>query len=329
MYAEPTPPLHRETRGEETATPWRYRAFGVHLASAFPLPGMHPVPEWREPSARIRLGTRSEADRHWPGAQPGAGWQTVFSDGCDYRGELATNGALRLSYGERAVFYVSPDGRTVLCAPENVEDLAWQRVLLDSVLTTLSVLAGLEPLHSSAVEGTGGVVAFLTESGGGKSSLAAELVRRERIFFSDDILPLEMIAGQVHAHPGPPVMNFPLEPKRFPPTEIGSPLATFGEEAWIAVHHAARRERPLSAVCLLDRRPGQTLSLDRLAATPLHLLPYLVARRVPKEWLARRFELLSDLTASVPVYRLSADTSAEPARLADLVQDRLFEAGLG
>ncbi|MDQ3569708.1 MAG: hypothetical protein M3396_03630 [Actinomycetota bacterium] len=329
MYAKPTPPLHREIHGREASTAWRYRAFGVHLASAFPLPGMHPAPDWTEPSASIRLGSRSEVDELWPGAEPGAGWRTVFSDGCDYRGELATNGTLRLSYGERAVFLVSPDGRTVLCAPENVEDLAWQRVLLDSVLTTLAVLAGLEPLHASGVEGTGGVVAFLTDSGGGKSSLAAELVRREKLFFCDDILPLEMIGGQVHGHPGPPVMNFPLEPKRFPPAEIGSPLATFGEEAWIAVHHAARRERPLSAVCLLDRRTGQTLGLDRLAPTPLHLLPYLVARRVPKEWLARRFELLSELTASVPVYRLSADISAEPARLADLVQDRLFEAGLG
>ena len=63
--------------------------------------------------------------------------------------------------------------------------------LLGSVFGALCHQNGLLPLHASAVEHDGGVIAFLGASGAGKSTLAACLHRRGHPIVADDICLLE------------------------------------------------------------------------------------------------------------------------------------------
>jgi hypothetical protein len=63
--------------------------------------------------------------------------------------------------------------------------------LLGSVFGALCHQNGLLPLHASAVEHNGGVIAFLGASGAGKSTLAACLHRRGHPIVADDICLLE------------------------------------------------------------------------------------------------------------------------------------------
>lgn len=302
-------------------TTWCYSAFGLSVRSELALPGMVAA-EPRGPRVWLRLTDADAIARAWSGtAQEVAG---VLPDGCRCVAELAHGGERRLTYGDRAVFLLSADTATVLCAPADATELSWQRFLLDAVLLKASEAHGLHALHASAVEGPDGVLAFATRSGGGKSSVAAELVRRGHPFFADDALTMDRADGRVLAHPAPPLMNFPLaHPEGFPATDLGAVQATFGPEAWVAVRNAAREPRRVASIHLLDRRPGLQPGLDRLPASSMHLLPHALTPAGSPATAARRFEMLADLAADAAIYRLRADPGVGVARLADLVERAL------
>lgn len=302
-------------------TTWCYSAFGLSVRSELALPGMIAA-EPRGPRVWLRLIDADAIARAWSGtAQEVAG---VLPDGCRCVAELAHGGERRLTYGDRAVFLLSADTATVLCAPADATELSWQRFLLDAVLLKASEAHGLHALHASAVEGPDGVLAFATRSGGGKSSVAAELVRRGHPFFADDALTMDRADGRVLAHPAPPLMNFPLaHPEGFPATDLGPVQATFGPEAWVAVRNAARKPRRVASIHLLDRRPGLQPGLDRLPASSMHLLPHALTPAGSPASAARRFEMLADLAADAAIYRLRADPGVGVARLADLVERAL------
>jgi hypothetical protein len=246
-------------------------------------------------------------------------WATRF-DGHAYAMYRQGDGSHRFVYGDRAVFHLSSDGRDLRCAVADVDDPAWQRLFLDTVLWSCSLLNGFELLHASAVAWPHGAVALASTTGGGKTSLAAELVRRGAELLCDDVLAFTRVDGRLGGHPGPPVMNLP----RGGPREIGRKLARFPDEHWIAVERAAREPRPLEAICLLARRPGAALVLERLESTALDLLPHAFAvRGVLGRRAAHRFEVLSQVATEVPVYRLSADVDVPVWELADLVESSL------
>lgn len=300
---------------------WCYSAFGLGLRSDLPLPGMVAA-DLRGPTVSLRLSDPDEVARAWPGTEREL--VGTMPDGCRCVGELAPSGERRLTYGDRAVYLLSADTMTILCAPGDVEELSWQRFLLDAVLLKVSEAHGLHALHASAVEGPDGVLAFATSSGGGKSSLAAELVRRGHPFFSDDALTMDRADGHVRAHPAPPLMNFPLpHPEGFPATDLGVVQATFGAEAWVAVRNAASTPRRVASIHLLDRHPGLRPGLDLLPASPVHLLPHALTGGGSPASATRRFELLADLAADAAIYRLRADPEIDVAQLADLVEDVL------
>ncbi len=302
-------------------TTWCYSAFGLGLRSEFELPGMTPV-DIPAPTVWIRLGEPDEVERAWPGTVHEL--VGTLPDGCRCVSERADGGERRLTYGDRAAYLLSSDTATIVCAPKDVEDRSWQRFLLDAVLLNASEAQGLNALHASAVEGPSGVLAFATSAGGGKTSLAAELVRRGHRFFADDALTMDRCDGQMRAHPAPPLMNFPLaHPEGFAASELGTVHAIFGSEAWVAVRDAAAEPRRIAAIHLLDRRPGLRAGLDLLPPSPVHLLPHALTGGGSRERMVGRFELLADLAGVTPVYRLRADPQASVAQLADLVEAAL------
>lgn len=300
---------------------WCYSAFGLSVRSDWELPGMRPL-DGCGPTVSVRLEEPDAVASAWPGTvEQLAG---TLPDGLRCVGERAATGERRLTYGDRAVFLLSADTTVIRCAPADVEELSWQRFLLDAVLLKASAAHGMDALHASAVEGPDGVLAFATRAGGGKSSLAAELVRRGHCFFADDVLTIGRDPGHIRCHPAPPFMNFPLaHPEGFSATELGTVHAIFGSEAWVAVRDAATGPRPLAAVHLLDRRPGLRAGVDLLPPSPVHLLPHALTGGGSPERIADRFEVLGDVVAQTPVYRLRADPQTSVSQLADLVEASL------
>jgi hypothetical protein len=287
-------------------------AFGVCIRIAFPLAALDAAGDAScAPTLEARL-VPFQADDVDPGIEEIV-WATRF-DGQDYKMRRLRDGSHRFVYGKRASFHLSADGSVLRCAVAEPDDPAWQRLFLDTILWSCSQLRGFELLHASTVCWPDGAVAVVSTTGGGKTSLAAELLGRGATLLSDDVLALDRVDGRLAGHPGPPVMNVPLTAA----PGLGRELAHFPDERWVAIDGVAREPRPLAAICLLERRPGAELSLERRRSTPLDLLPH-VFQGGPRGD-AARFELVSDIATEVPVFRLAADVDVPPAELANLVE---------
>ena len=283
---------------------------------------MTPLDEPLEAPLSLRLATAADVGGHWTGTGAAALWETAM-DGAPVSVSRGVGGDHLIRFGDRASFWLSPGLDAILCAPGEVSRHAWQRFLLDTVLTCTSLLRGHDGLHASAVERGGGVVAFVTVSGGGKTSLAAELLTRGAALVCDDILILERNGERLVACPGPPVMNLPLRAGATPVEALGEQLAVFGDEAWVAVRNAAREPRPPVAVVLLERAPGRQAQIVDLSPSPMPLIPHALGIGTTPERERQRFAMLSTLAGQVPLYRLDADTSCSPQTLADLVETAL------
>jgi hypothetical protein len=84
--------------------------------------------------------------------------------------------------------YLVTAGREIVVDPDDgAPALDVRGYLLGSIFVVLCQQRGLLPLHASAIAGESGVVAFLANSGQGKSTLAAHLARRGFRVFADDV----------------------------------------------------------------------------------------------------------------------------------------------
>jgi hypothetical protein len=295
----------------------RLSAFGLEIDADFPLPGARPG--GAEGDLSLRLAPQ---DEFVPLIGEARLLRLLASfDDCAYAMLEAPAGDVLICYGHRALLHLSADRRLLRCAPTVQDDPHWQRVLLDTVLWSVSLLRGFELLHASAVETPAGIVAFVAASGGGKSSLAAEYLRRGASFFSDDIVALDDPDGRVVGFPGPPVINLP---RQFAPADVAArPIADFGDERWVEVEPVSPGARPLAAVVIVDRARGHEAACARVEATTLELLPHALGLPHLEERVRRRFELFSRVAATTPVLHLTADLDVPTGELADLVDAAL------
>jgi len=135
---------------------------------------------------------------------------------------------------------------------------AWQRLLIAQVLPFAAVLRGLEVLHASAVVIDEGAVAFLGQSGSGKTSLALALCRQGAGFLADDVLALERMDDELVGHPGAPVAGIDRgEADRLRRLEGGGEREVLSVDSreQVARMPAIAESAPLRALFFLDRRP--------------------------------------------------------------------------
>jgi len=189
---------------------------------------------------------------------------------------------------------------------------------MDSVLFTVSLLRGREALHAGAFATSSGAVAIAATSGGGKSTLLGQLLREGHAFVTDDILALTIHEDAVFAHPGPPFITLP----RAHSAGVGAALGEVGDEVWAAVP-VLPGPVPLRRLVLLHRRAGARTSMDRvehpLAPLVTHLLKF---PRTSERELAR-FSLASAIATHTEIFRLTADLTVSPQRLAALTLEGL------
>jgi hypothetical protein len=294
----------------------------VPIDVAFPLPGLRDVIACDAAAVRLTLCTPRELADWWGDAADAVPlWTTRFPEG-----ELVTvmkrgDSAQRIDYGEHARFGITPSGAGVLCAPSEMSDPRWRRFLLDTVLWWISSLRGFFLLHACALAGSGGVAAFASTTGGGKTTLALELVRRGWRVLSDDVVALDRRAGRIYAHPAPAVMNAPATGVAL--EALGVPVATIGDEVWLEVEAPEPAAQRLEAVVLYQRARGRPLRMERIAATPLDLAPHIWDARNDLERARERFDFVSDLVNAVALYKLEASLTTSPSEIAAAVDEAL------
>jgi hypothetical protein len=298
-----------------------FRAYGLAVESGFALPGVATAPgEACGPLVSVRLAPHDEVSARWSGACAPADWETVLGDGIALRHEVGVAGDQRFVYGANT-FLITADAGAVLCSPEDPDDPGWQRQLLDTVLFTVSFAQGFELLHASAVEVDDGIVAFVAPSGGGKSSLAAELCRRGHPIVCDDVLAVGTSGAELVGHPGPAVMSVPSSGSGAAGLAAGV-IARFEDEdeLWVVLGHVAVRPGPLRAVYVLDRAADDGFVSKIAAPTVLDLLPHAISLPHDAGRARRRFALFSALAEQIEMFELGGAARGGPSALADLVE---------
>jgi hypothetical protein len=295
-------------------------AYGLGIETDLSLPGTQPAGPAERPHA-IVLRAAPAAELPSLLDEPRYLRNLQAYDGAAFAMLESPEGDVLFAYGRTGLFHLSADLTTLRCAVGAQDGAAWQRVLLDTVLWTVSLLRGFELLHASAVRGDHGLIALVARTGGGKTSLAAEFLRRGATLFSDDVVALDEAGGEVIAHPGPPLMNLP---RGLAPAQVGGTVvADFGDERWVALDRATVVPTPLAAVVLVDRVAGETARCTPTGATTLTLLPHAVSLPHLADRARRRFDIFGSVIATVPVLSLHADPAVPPAELANLIEHQL------
>lgn len=167
-----------------------YRAYGLRIHSAFPVPELTATSEEGAPDVVIRFGALPTPPQEIP-EEGGAVWQTP--DGVYFC--WRRHGTFLVSEGSEVVLDRQPGAR--------LETL--RLPLLGCVLGVLLHQRGLFTLHASAIAIGGVAVAFIGAKQAGKSTMAAALHRRGHTLIVDDVLALDLPDGKgARAWPGFP-----------------------------------------------------------------------------------------------------------------------------
>lgn len=113
------------------------------------------------------------------------------------------NGAVHVSWSDLFDFVVSRDGRCidVYAEPDRGTESTYT-YLISQVISVALVQLGIESLHASAVAIDNQAIVLIGDSGYGKSTLTAALLRAGAKLITDDLLVLRKTAAGYHAAPG-------------------------------------------------------------------------------------------------------------------------------
>ena len=212
-------------------------------------------------------------------------------------------------------FLVTADARRIYARMlGDVEDEAMLAYLLVDALSFSMVRLGWEPLHATAVLTDHGVVAFLGNSGRGKSTLAALFVRHGCKLVTDDMLVLVRECGRWMAQPGPPRLKLhgDMADHVLGSTQDGIAMNPDTTKLIVPLDavHCVTDARPLTAVYILSddpddqpivpviRRLSPAAAFPRLLAHTAGHYPSDAAR------LRRQFEFATTLVQEIPIKTL-------------------------
>jgi len=176
---------------------YRYGVYGITLRSEIPLP----LAENSDGAlAEIELGT---ASTDWFACMT-RGAEVIESSSSWYEYSRLQDGSSYARWEGVGEFLVPADGKTIVCRQvDNATAESFYVYLLGQALSFALVKQGLEPLHATAIVVDGEAVAFLGESGLGKSTLAACFLAIGHRMLTDDLLILKQTSGTMFAYPGP------------------------------------------------------------------------------------------------------------------------------
>jgi hypothetical protein len=315
-----------------TAPPasWHGSAFGLRLASAFPIAGVASAPPGGDSAVWLEFAQARALRAAWPAAEA-----TPMVDFRDQRGRpvmtIAAAPAVGYMFYGRGFgrFLADPDGLRVRCAPRRVAVWRWQRYVIGQVLPFVAVVRGLESIHASAVTVDGRAVAFVGRTQAGKSSTAVHLAARGAGFMADDVVTVQTTPEGVLAHPG-----MALASVRHPTVaalsaaereRLGTVVGRDAEGLRVAVH-AEPQARRLAAVYFLDRRAdAPRLDIESLSPVDPRLLLASSFNFVLRDdqRLARQLDVCAQISRTAAVYRVSIPEDVGTGRLADLIEAHL------
>jgi len=287
-----------------------YRVYGIRLRSDIELSFANGVP-LGEPDVDLISAPESffrEISRDAVLTPTSYGW---------YQYALLDDDQIYLRWDGMFEFLVAGDGRRLWFGSLGTNSLeSLQVYLLGRALSFALVKQGFEPIHATAIVLDGSALAFLGESGYGKSSLAAGFLGAGHRLLTDDLLLISQLSEHPEAHPGPPrIKLFPWVARRcLGMTDVGVPMTNGSHKLVLPLgeHHHHNRPAPLRTIYALSG-PREVFRKQRISIATLspreafvelmrHTFNYVVAD--PKR-LQQLFSKSQQLASRVPVKRIS------------------------
>jgi hypothetical protein len=252
-----------------------------------------------EQPARL-LAPVHEAPFHQWAFPDGTLWTQFFRQGAGYL----------LRFPDLADFEVSADGARVQGFPTpGVTSATVEHLYLNQVLPLALSRQGKLVLHGSAVDIGGQGVAFLGESGRGKSTLAASFAAEGTRFLTDDGLLLEWAGEQCRIIPSHPSIRLwqDSEDALMNPDAATAPAVSFTSKSRFLAGQGipfCDESRPLHRVFFLGDGTSETPTIEALR--PAEALIELVKHSFlldieARDMLMRHFDDLTRL-AALPIY---------------------------
>jgi hypothetical protein len=264
---------------------------GLAVASDVPFPDLPAASG--SPEISIRLGDVSapggELIQEWPDVD-GNRWLTIRREGGGYRVSVP---GLECR--------VSRDGREIVARPApSLAEPTLVHLLLQQVLPLAVSRTGRLVLHACAVETPAGALAFVGETGAGKSTLSAAFCRRGYALIADDALVIE--AGRRVAPTADALRLWPyMRDVAAGAEEL--PSASGKLRARVPI---ARQSSDLARIFLLGTAADESSTLAPVSASDLRvaLLSHLFRLDVADHQESRRiFDAIHRLIEAVPVRR--------------------------
>ncbi len=236
--------------------------------------------------------------------------QWVFPDGSLWTQFYRQGAGYLLRFPELADFEVSADGLSVQGWPApGVTMPTVEHLYLNQVLPLALSRQGKLVLHGSAVDIDGQGVAFLGESGRGKSTLAASFATSGTRFLTDDGLLLDWLDGRcmiLPSHPSIRLWQDSQDALMHPDAATAAPVSFTSKARFMAGPGVAfcDAQRPLACVFFLGQGDVHTPRIAPLR--PAEALIELVKHSFlldieARDMLARHFDDLTRL-AALPIY---------------------------
>ena len=249
-----------------------------------------------------------------------------FPDGSLWTQFYRLGGGYLLRFPELADFSVSADCADVACRPApGIGEATPQHLYLNQVLPLVQSKQGQLVFHASAVEIAGGAVAFVAESGRGKSTLAAGFAIGGFRFLTDDGLVVEACGDGYQALPSHPSIRLweDSEAALIPPGAETAPALEFTSKSRFLAGEGIAfcdRPRPLRRVYFLGDGSADDIVFPRLSAAEalLEWVKHSFLLDIEEQpLLAAHFDQVAKLANQPIHYRLDY-----PRRYADLARVR-------
>lgn len=224
-----------------------------------------------------------------------------------------------------ADFYIASDGVTGYLAGEDLFSLA--EVFFAGAVTSFLLETRKTPvLHASSVVKDHLAVAFLSNSGNGKSTLAAYLIQAGWSLLTDDILPLDLLQGAVYGCSGYPIMKLFPDQAKFLCEDIGKlkPVSEGSSKLRVWVGEDGKgsfcqQDQPLSRIYILSRQDpavwGTRVEISPISPRDgvIELLRYSFSARVVDALNLRkdRFDFFSQVVQKIPLRRITYPSGIE------------------
>ena len=172
--------------------PYSYTICGLSIDSDIPLPELSTDNGRREADYRFEAFTPENAPScswlHHYTLSNGSLWLSLAGEGNNYH----------LNFSELAHFHVNTSAKTIRCYPiPDIPLTTITHLFLDMVIPLILSRQASLVLHGSAVLISGQMIAFLGETGQGKSTIAASLGQQGFPVVTDDCLVVEEKGDQI------------------------------------------------------------------------------------------------------------------------------------